>query len=73
MNKVSLHNQYQEYSKDHEIQESIEIGFVSNDQIVPTAAETSSVDTVWFVYVTDIKYDDHSSNNIGDYSHNVAK
>ena len=50
LNKVSIHHQYQEYSKDNEIQESLEIGnLVSSDQIAAIAAENSSIDTVWFV------------------------
>ena len=74
LNKVSIHHQYQEYSKDNEIQESLEIGdLVSNDKIVAIAAETSSTNTVWFVYVTDIKCVDHSSNNIDNYGDNVPK
>ena len=36
---------------------------VSNDQIVAMAAENSSVNTVWFLYVIDIKCVDHLSNN----------
>ena len=64
---VSLHHQYQEYSKGDEIQESLEIDdLVSNDQIVATAAENSSIDTVWVVYIVDINCVDHSSNNIDD-------
>ena len=75
LNKVSLFHQHQEYSKDYEIQESLEIGdLVSNDQIVAIAAENSSIDTLWFVYVIDIKCVDHLlSNNIGDCGHNVPK
>ena len=42
---------------------------VSNDQIVAFAAENSSIDTVWFVYVIDIKCVDHTSNDIDDYGH----
>ena len=37
---------------------------VSNNQIVAIAAENCSVNTVWFVYVIDIKYVHHLSNNI---------
>ena len=56
LKKVSLRHQYQEYSKDYEIQESLEIGdLVSNNQIVAIAAENSSSDTVWFVYVSEVK------------------
>ena len=74
LKKVSLRHQYQEYSKDYEIQESLEIGdLVSNDQIVAIAAENSSSDTVWFVYVSEVKYVDHSSNNTVNYGHNVPK
>ena len=37
------------------MQESLEIDdLVSNDQIVATAAENSSIDTVWVVYIIDI-------------------
>ena len=65
---------YQEYSKDNEIQELIEIvDLVSNYQFVAIAAETSSIDTVWFMYVIDIKCVHHSCNNIGNYSDNVPK
>ena len=47
-NKISLPHQYQEYSKDYEIQESLEIcGLFLNDQIVEIAAENSSIDTAW--------------------------
>ena len=46
---------------------------VSDDQIVAIAAENSFIDNVWFVYVIDVKYVNHSSNNIGDYGHNVPK
>ena len=71
---VSLHHQYQEYSKGDEIQESLEIDdLVSNDQIVATAAENSSIDTVWVVYIIDINCVDHSSNNIDDYGYTVPK
>ena len=74
LSKVSLRHQYQEYSKDDKIPESLEIGdFVSNDQIVATAVENSSIDTVWFVYVIEIKCVDHSSNNIDDHGRNVPK
>ena len=37
---------------------------VSNNQILAIAAENCSVHTVWFVYVIDIKYVHHLSNNI---------
>ena len=68
LNKVSLHHQYQEYFKDNEIQESLEIGDLgSNDQIVAIAAENSSINTVWFVYVIKVKCVDHSSSNIDGY------
>ena len=51
LNKVSLCHQCQEYSKDYETQESLDIGdLVSNDQILVIAAENSSVNTVWLVY-----------------------
>ena len=46
---------------------------VSNDQIVAIAAENFSIDAVWFVYVIDKKFVDHSSNNINNYGHNVPK
>ena len=72
-NKVSVHHLYQEYSKDNEIQDLIEIDLVSNYQFVAIAAETSSIDTVWFMYVIDIKCVHHSCNNIGNYSDNVPK
>ena len=74
LNKVSLRHQYQEDSKDDEIQESLEIGdLVSNDQIVVIAAENSSNNTVWFVYVTGVNCVDLSSNNMEDYVHNVPE
>ena len=74
LNKVSLRHQYQEDSKDDEIQESLEIGdLVSNDQIVAIAAENSSNNTVWFVYVTGVNCVDLSSNNMEDYVHNVPE
>ena len=61
-------------SQKDEIQQSFEIGdLVSYDQIIAIAAENSSVNTVWFVYVIDIKCIDHSSNNINDYGHDVPK
>ena len=50
--------------------------FRFNDQIVAITAENSSVDTVWFVYVIDIKYVDHLSNYIDGwlrYGHNDPK
>ena len=54
--------------------ESLEIcDLVSNNQIVAIAAENSSIDTVWFVYVIHVKCVDHSSNNIDDYGGNVSK
>ena len=46
---------------------------VSNDQIVAIATENSSIDTVWFMYVIEVKCVDHSINNIDDYGHNVPK
>ena len=47
LNKVSQLHQFQEYSKDDEIQESLEIGdLVSNDQTVAIAAENSCINTV---------------------------
>ena len=46
---------------------------VWNDEIVDNAAENSSIGTVWFVYVIEVKCVDHSSNNIGDYGHSVPK
>ena len=46
---------------------------VWNDEIVDNAAENSSIGTVWFVYVIEVKCVDHSSNNIDDYGHNVPK
>ena len=62
-NKVSL--PHQEYSKDDEIQEWLEIGdMVSNDRIVAIAAENSPINNVWFVHVIDIKCVDHSTNKI---------
>ena len=74
LKKVSICHQCQKYSKDDEIQESLEIcDLFSNDQIVAIAAENSSIGTIWFMYVTDIKCVDHSGNNIGDYSDNVPK
>ena len=42
---------------------------ILNDRIVAIAAENSSIDTVWFVYVIDIKCVYHPSNNIDDYGH----
>ena len=55
LKKVSVHHQYQEYSKDDEIQESLETGdLVLNHQIVAIAAETSFFKTVWLVRVIDI-------------------
>ena len=49
------------------IQESLEIcDLVSHDQIVAIAAENSFINTVWFVYVTEVKCVGHSSNNIND-------
>ena len=49
------------------MQVSLEIGdLVSSDQIAVIAAENSSINTIWSVHVIDIKYVDHSSNNIGD-------
>ena len=74
MNKVSLCYQCQEYPKDDEIQESLEIGdLVSNDQILDIAAENSSNDTVWFMCVIGVNCVDNSSNNIDNYGHNVPK
>ena len=74
MDRLSLCHQYHEYSKDDEIQESLEIGdLVLNDQIVATATENLSINTVWFVYVIDIKCVDHTSNNIDDYSQKGPK
>ena len=62
-NKVSL--PHQEYSKDDEIQEWLEIGdMISNDRIVAIAAENSPINNVWFVDVIDIKCVDHSTNKI---------
>ena len=46
---------------------------VSNDEIVATAAENPSINTVWFMYVIEVKCVDHSSNNTGDIGHNVPK
>ena len=46
---------------------------VSNDQIAAIATENSSTDTVWFMYVIEVKCVDHSINNIDDYGHNVPK
>ena len=46
---------------------------VSNDQIVAIATENSSIDTVWFMHVIEVKCVDHSINNIDDYGHNVPK
>ena len=67
-------SQYQEYSNDDEIQESLEIcDSASSDQTVAIAAVNSSVNTVWFVYPIDTKCVDHSSNNTDDYHHNVPK
>ena len=67
-------HQNQEYSKDGKIQEWLEIGdLVSNDEIVATAAENPSINTVWFMYVIEVKCVDHSSNNTGDIGHNVPK
>ena len=37
---------------------------VSNDQSVAIAAKSSSINAVWFVYVIDINFVDHLSNNI---------
>ena len=37
------------------------------------AAENSSINTVWFVYVIHVKCVDHSSNNIDECGHNVLK
>ena len=48
-NKVSVHHLYQEYSKDNEIQDLIEIDLVSNYQFVAIAAETSSIDSLFHV------------------------
>ena len=45
------------------------VDLVLNDRIVTIPAEDSSVDTVWFVYVIDIKCVGHSSKNIDDYGH----
>ena len=74
LNKVSLRHKYQEYSKDDEIQDTLEIGdLVSNDQIVAIAAENSSNNTVWFVYLTRVNCVDLSSNNMEDYDHSVSK
>ena len=74
LNKISLCHQYQEYSVDYDIQESLEIGdLVSNNQIVVIAAKNSSINTVWFVHKIGIKCVDHLSNNIDDYGHNVPK
>ena len=46
---------------------------VSNDQIAAIATENSSTDTVWFMYVIEVKCVDHSINNTDDYGHNVPK
>ena len=46
---------------------------VSNDQIAAIATENSSTDTVWFMYVIEVKCVDYSINNIDDYGHNVPK
>ena len=46
---------------------------MSNDQIVAIAAENSSNNTVWFVYVTGVNCVDLSSNNMEDYVHNVPE
>ena len=74
LKKVSICHQSKEYSKDDEIQESLEIvDLASNDQILATAAENSSINTVWFVYIIDKKCVDHSSNKIDNYSQNVPK
>ena len=74
MNKVSLHCQLQEYSRDDEIQESLQIGdLVSNNPIVAFAAEGSSINTVWLVYIIGKRCIDHSSSNTDDYGHNVPK
>ena len=53
LNKVSICHQYQD----------------SSDQIAAIAAENPSINTVWFVYVIDIKCADHSSNNMQEYGH----
>ena len=37
------------------------------------AAENSSINTVWFVYVIHVKCVDHSSNNTDECGHNVPK
>ena len=42
---------------------------VSINQIGAIVAENSSIDTVWFVGLVDIKWVDHLSNNINDYGH----
>ena len=74
LNKFSLCKEFQYYSKDDEIEESIEISnLVCNNQILAIAVEHSSIETVWFVYVINIDCVDHSSNNIDDYNHNVPK
>ena len=74
MNKVSLHHQYQEYSKDDQIQKSFEISdLVSNDQILAIANENTFINTVWYVYVIDTKCVDYSSNNIDNYSYSIPE
>lgn len=65
LSKVLLHYQYQKYSKNYEIQESLEIGdLVSNDLILAIAAKNSSFDICNILYVIDIECVDHLSNNI---------
>jgi len=42
---------------------------VSSDQIVAIAAEKSSIDTVWFVYVNEIDCVNHTCQQKDDYGH----
>ena len=49
---------------------------VLNNQIVAIAAKNSPINfcsIVWFVYVIQVKFADHSSNKIDEYGHNVTK
>ena len=46
---------------------------VLNDKLITIAAKISSFDTVWFVYVIDIKSVDHVSSKIDDCGQNVPK
>ena len=45
---------------------------VLNNQIAAIASETS-INTVWFMFLIDIKYVDHSSNNIDNCIQNVPE